>query len=52
MQFMNEGMPRVSYTKALDVWMSVCLFFIFAGIFYSDFLTIKIDYFTKLSNEH
>jgi len=32
MQFMNEGMPRVSYTKALDVWMSVCLFFIFAAM--------------------
>merc|ERR1711937_791436 len=32
MQYMNEGMPRVSYTKAIDVWMSVCLFFIFAAM--------------------
>ena len=32
MQYMNEGMPRVSYTKAIDVWMSVCLFFIFLSM--------------------
>jgi len=32
MQYMNEGVPRTSYTKAIDVWMGICLFYIFLAM--------------------
>ena len=28
----NKGMPRVSYVKAIDVWMSMCLIFVFMAL--------------------
>ena len=28
----NQSMPRVSYVKAIDVWMSCCLMFVFCGL--------------------
>lgn len=28
----NQSMPRVSYIKAIDVWMSMCLMFVFCGL--------------------
>lgn len=28
----NQSMPRVSYIKAIDVWMSCCLMFVFSGL--------------------
>ena len=28
----NSGMPRVSYIKAIDVWMSMCLVFVFIAL--------------------
>ncbi|ESO02883.1 hypothetical protein HELRODRAFT_174325 [Helobdella robusta] len=28
----REGLPRVSYIKAIDIWMIVCLVFVFASL--------------------
>ena len=28
----NQALPKVSYVKAIDVWMSMCLFFVFMGL--------------------
>lgn len=28
----NEQLPRVSYIKAIDIWMIVCLIFVFCGL--------------------
>ncbi|ESO83382.1 hypothetical protein LOTGIDRAFT_53634, partial [Lottia gigantea] len=28
----NNALPRVSYTKAIDVWMSTCLVFVFSAL--------------------
>ena len=28
----NSSLPRVSYTKAIDIWMSTCLLFVFFAL--------------------
>ena len=28
----KASLPRVSYVKAIDIWMSTCLFFVFAAL--------------------
>lgn len=28
----QSSLPRVSYVKAIDVWMSICLFFVFTAL--------------------
>jgi hypothetical protein len=28
----NNQLPRVSYIKAIDVWMSTCMVFVFGGL--------------------
>ncbi|KAL3880087.1 hypothetical protein ACJMK2_032356 [Sinanodonta woodiana] len=28
----NSSLPRVSYTKAIDIWMAMCLVFVFAAL--------------------
>ena len=28
----NRSLPRVSYTKAIDIWMATCLVFVFAAL--------------------
>ena len=33
-------LPRVPYTKSIDVWMSVCLIFVFAAYMQYGFVTV------------
>ena len=28
----QQSVPRVSYTKAIDVWMSACMMFVFSAL--------------------
>ncbi|XP_050415638.1 glycine receptor subunit alpha-2 [Patella vulgata] len=46
----RSQLPRVPYTKSVDVWMSACLIFVFAAYIEYAFVTVLSRKFRKCSN--
>ncbi|XP_013380619.1 glycine receptor subunit alpha-2-like [Lingula anatina] len=45
----RQTLPRVSYIKSIDVWMSTCLFFVFLALLEFAFVNVSHRKFTRMS---
>ena len=48
----RQTLPPVSYVKAIDVWMMVCLLFVFAALLEFAFVNVSIRKVDKQKNKY